>query len=62
VLRAFSRILNAGAGYVAYGECVMSIPHDQGTERSDPEALLPMLWLGAGLVAIVAFTYWLNAI
>jgi hypothetical protein len=40
----------------------MSIPHDQGTERSDPEALLPMLWLGAGLVAIVAFTFWLNAI
>jgi hypothetical protein len=40
----------------------MSIHHDQGTDGTDPEALVPMLWLGAGLVAIVAFSYWLNAI
>jgi hypothetical protein len=40
----------------------MSIRHDQGTDGADPEALLPMLWLGTALVAIVAFSYWLNAI
>jgi hypothetical protein len=40
----------------------MAIHHDQGTEGADTEVLLPMLWLAAGLVAIVAFSYWLNAI
>jgi hypothetical protein len=40
----------------------MAIRHDQRTEGPDTDALLPMLWLGAGLVAIVAFSYWLNAI
>jgi hypothetical protein len=40
----------------------MAIRRNHGTERVDSEALLPMLWLGVGLVAIVAFSYWLNAI
>jgi hypothetical protein len=46
---------------VACGEWAMAIRHDHGTERGDSEALLPMVWLGAGMLAIVAFTYWLNA-
>jgi len=40
----------------------MSSHHNQGTEDADPEALPLVLWLGAGLVAIVAFSYWLSAI
>jgi hypothetical protein len=40
----------------------MAIPSDRGTESSDFEALWPMLWLGAAVVAIVAFTFWVNAI
>jgi hypothetical protein len=40
----------------------MSSHHNQGTEDADPEALRLVLWLGAGLVAIVAFSYWLSAI
>jgi hypothetical protein len=40
----------------------MGLRHNPVTEPADSEALWPMLWLGVGLVAIVAFSYWLNAI
>jgi hypothetical protein len=41
-------------------EVAMSMHSDHHTEHHEPNAMLPMLWIGAALVAIVAFSYWLN--
>ena len=38
----------------------MSMPGHRRVEESEPGALWPGLWVGAALVAMVMFTYWLN--
>jgi hypothetical protein len=39
----------------------MSMHSGHHTEHHEPDVLWPMLWFGVALVAIVAFSYWLNA-
>jgi hypothetical protein len=41
-------------------EVVMSMPRDHYDVSSEPGVLWPTLWVGAALVAIVAFSYWFN--
>jgi hypothetical protein len=38
----------------------MSMHRDHGVESSEPGELWMALWVGAALVAMVAFSYWLN--
>ncbi len=38
----------------------MSMQRDHRADLGDPDALWLSLWVGAALVALVAFTYWLN--
>ncbi len=41
-------------------EIFMSMQRDHQADDRDPDALRPTLWFGAALVAMVAFSYWLN--
>jgi hypothetical protein len=38
----------------------MSMHRDYHVENSEPGELWMALWVGAALVAMVAFSYWLN--
>ncbi|HUI97729.1 MAG TPA: hypothetical protein VLX44_18380 [Xanthobacteraceae bacterium] len=38
----------------------MSMQRDHRAGDRDPDAILQTLWVGAALVAMVAFSYWLN--
>lgn len=38
----------------------MSVQRDERADDRDPDALLPTLWFGAALVAMVALSYWMN--
>jgi hypothetical protein len=39
----------------------MSMHSTHHREHDDADALWPTLWFGVALVAMVAFSYWLNA-
>ena len=41
-------------------EVVMSMQRDHHVLESESGALWPALWVGAAVVAMVAFSYWLN--
>jgi len=40
----------------------MSMHSARHGDDRDPDRLWPTLWFGAALVAMVAFSYWLNAL
>jgi hypothetical protein len=41
-------------------EVVVSMHRDHHAVESEAGALWPALWVGAAVVAMVAFSYWLN--
>ncbi len=41
-------------------EVVVSIQGDHHVSEPEAGAVWPVLWVGAAVVAIVAFSYWLN--
>jgi hypothetical protein len=40
----------------------MSMQRHHRARESEPGALWPALWVGAAVVAMVAFSYWLNMV